>query len=299
MVEIRQILYPVDFSESSRRALEHAVAIARWYQAGITALHVMPIPETQPPILMAGVVDPQVPAPSGQRHNLEEQLRTWLEPAHQAGINTNVTIDEGSAAGRILAQVTSTHADLVVMGTHGLGGFDRLLLGSVTEKVLRKATCPVLTVPPTTAAAPKVPYSRLLCPVDFSESSLAALRFACSLAKEANAALTVLHVFDWPEREPPQVMQFEAQQILRTIEDDATRRLEALVSDETKTWCTASTQVVHGKPYRGILDTAEREGTDLIVIGVRGRNPIDLTLFGSTTNHVVRRAVCPVLTIRQ
>jgi nucleotide-binding universal stress UspA family protein len=156
-----------------------------------------------------------------------------------------------------------------------------------------------MTVPPAVETAAKVPYTRLLCPVDFSESSLAALRFAFSLAREADAQLTILHVFDWPPDDDLLVERFDVPEFRRVVEEQARGRLQALVTDDERVWCKPSTKVAYGKPYREILDVAEKEQTDLIVIGVRGRNPLDLTLFGSTTNHVVRRASCPVLTLRQ
>lgn len=297
MVQIRHILCPIDFSETSRHALEHAVAIAKWYRATITAFHVIPLPMPQPPIFFAAAVDPAIP-PISDRQAREEQLHAWLEPARQAGIKADLCVEEGNAAVRIVAQVASSHPDLLVMGTHGVSGFDRFMLGSVTEKVLRKSTSPVLTIPPTSATSAKVPYTRLLCPVDFSESSLEALRFGCSLAKEAGASLTLLHVFDWPEHEPRELIRVDAERMRQYIEADATTRLNALVSDDLRTWCAVSTRTIHGKPYRRILEAAEHDAVDLIVMGVHGRNPVDLMLFGSTTNHVVRRAPCPVLTMR-
>jgi nucleotide-binding universal stress UspA family protein len=79
--------------------------------------------------------------------------------------------------------------------------------------------------------------------------------------------------------------------------DNARTRLEALIPDEARAFCQPVTQVIWGKPYRRILDVAENEATDLIVMGVHGRNTIDLMLFGSTTNQIVRHASCPVLTL--
>ena len=106
-------------------------------------------------------------------------------------------VREGQAAAEIADMAISMNADLLVIGTHGRSGFERLLLGSVTEKVLRKARCPVLTVPrrlPDAVPAGAVLYKRILCPVDFSASSLHALKYATSLAQESDGQLTVLHV---------------------------------------------------------------------------------------------------------
>lgn len=296
MVEIRRILCPVDFSEASRHALQHAVAIARWYQSQVIAVHVVhayPLPP--PPILFAELSHSASAVPDYQSR--EAELRAWLAPAHGAGVKTDIVLDEGNPTACIIEHAKSRQADLIVMGTHGLSGFERLMLGSVAEKVLRKAPCPVMTVPPASVTTAKVPYARLLCPVDFSESSLAALRFASSLAEEADARLTILHVIDWPADEDLLVGRFDSSEFRQVVEQQARERLEALVTHDMRTWCKPATKMGHGKPYRQVLETADQEASDLIVIGVRGRNPLDLTLFGSTTNQVVRQATCPVLTL--
>jgi nucleotide-binding universal stress UspA family protein len=299
MVEIRRILCPIDFSDASRHAFEHAVAIAKWYESQITALHVIHVAFLrQPPILRTEFSTTASP-PVSERKAREEQLHAWLEPAHRAGVKTDVLVQEGSPAPRILEHAISQPADLVVMGTHGLSGFERYMLGSVAEKVVRKANCPVMTVPPAAVTTAKAPYTRLLCPVDFSESSLAAFRFAFSLAQESDAYLTILHVFDWPPDDELLVEQFDAPQFQHLIEENARGRIETLVTADVRTWCKPVTQISYGKPYRQILEIAKSEGSDLILMGVRGRNPLDLTLFGSTTNHVVRGASCPVVTLKQ
>ncbi len=300
MVDIRRILCAIDFSDMSRHALEHAVAIAKWYGSRITALHVLHPPPflPQPPIFFA---DPAEGAPSRltERAAAEELLRAWLDAPTRAGIGTDMLIDDGTPAAHILARANSLAADLIVMGTHGLSGFERFMLGSVAEKVLRKATCPVLTVPPAAATVAKVPYTRVLCPVDFSDSSLAALKFAFSLAEESDAHLTILHVFEWEPDRDLVIDGFDMGAYRRQLEEDARGRLEKLVTDDVRVWCKPATSVSHGKAYRRILETAEREASDVIVIGFRGRSPLDVALFGSTTTQVVRLASCPVLTLRQ
>jgi nucleotide-binding universal stress UspA family protein len=298
MMNISRILCPIDFSDASRHALEHAVALAKWYDSEITALHVVHVPLFPPPPILTAFAD--TPETVYSSHEAaEEMLRTWLEPARQAGVNARVMVDNGNPAAQILQDAMSSRADLIAMGTHGLSGFDRLLLGSITEKVLRKAACPVLTVPPAAVSTGTVPYKRLLCPVDFSESSTAALNIAFSLAKEADANVTLLHVFEWPPDDEPLVQRFDVSAYRRVVEDEARGRLRTLITDDVREWCKPATKFAHGKPYRAILETARAEGTDLIVIGVRGRNPVDLTVFGSTTNQVVRHASCPVLTLKQ
>ena len=95
-------------------------------------------------------------------------------------------------------------------------------------------------------------------------------------------------------RAPINVPEFRPQ-----VEHDFAARLEALVPDSVRTWCRPTTRIGHGKAYREILGMATEDNADLIVMGVQGRNALDLMLFGSTANQVVRRATCPVLTLRR
>jgi nucleotide-binding universal stress UspA family protein len=296
MIEIQHVLCPVDFSETSRHALEHAMAVAKWYDARVTVLHVIhPLLVLNPPVLF--VEASREPALTDVE-SMRERLREWLDTANAPG-DIAMAVDEGNPVGRILSHAASIPADLIVMGTHGRSGFDRFALGSVAEKVLRKAGCPVVTVPPPTIATSVLPFKRLLCPVDFSESSLAALRFAFSLAKESDARLTILHAIEWPSGEADVVERvFNLPEVRRQLEKDGNDRLASLIPADVRLWCQPATKVVFGRPHFTILNIATEERADLIVMGVHGRSAIDLTLFGSTTNQVVRRARCPVLTLR-
>jgi nucleotide-binding universal stress UspA family protein len=203
----------------------------------------------------------------------------------------------------ILAQVDATGADLLVLGTHGRSGFERLFLGSVTEKVMRKATCPTLIVPPRAhdvADAP-VEFPRILCPIDFSEGSLAALEYAINLAEEADGQLTLFHVTEMPAAlsQEPFVVENELARLHETAVNDARRRLTNLIPENARVYCTIDAAVVEGRAYREILRRAAEQKAALIVMGVHGRGALDLFLFGSTTHHVIRASTCPVLIVRQ
>jgi nucleotide-binding universal stress UspA family protein len=155
--------------------------------------------------------------------------------------------------------------------------------------------------------ASTLPLKHLLCAIDFSESSVAGLKLACSLAHEARCALTLLHVIEWPWEEPPppSLQELPAEQAgalaeyRRYLEKSAMVRLAALTHDADFDRCAPLSRVVHGKAHVEILRVAGEISADLIVMGVHGRNAVDLILFGSTTNQIVRRASCPVLTLRQ
>ena len=303
MIEIRRILCPIDFSDHSRRALDHAIAIARWYESTVMALHVFsPTPVAAVPL----VSEPILLAPV-DRDQLLARTKAFAETESAPGVALEAVVREGNTAGEILEQAASMQADLLVIGTHGRSGFDRLLLGSVAEKVLRKASCPVLTVPrrlPDAVPAGPVLFKRILCPVDFSESSLHALKYAISMAQEADAELTVLHVVSHEFERIPDLTDIgydETKTIgdfLKEREDVLRGRLQEAVAGATE-FCRVELLMTRGKPWREVLRIAAERQSDLIVMGVQGRGTADLLFFGSTTQHVVREASCPVLTLRR
>jgi CPA2 family monovalent cation:H+ antiporter-2 len=298
MIQIRRILCATDFSDHSRHAFGQAVALAHWYEAEITLLHIIPrVPSATafPPVVNPLTLDPI------SRSRILEELRRFGQPAAAAGVRFEAVLRDGGAAPQILEVARTLPADLLVLGTHGRGGFERLVLGSVAEKVLRKADCPVLIVPPpeADAATPSPLFAKILCPVDFSPSSVKALEYALSLAQEAKASLTVLHVVEWsPAEEVREHRHFDAPAYRRYLEEEASRLLRAAVPEEARLWCETSERVATGKAAIEIERAAREEKADLIVMGVQGRGAVDLMLFGSTTHHVIRESHLPVLTIR-
>jgi nucleotide-binding universal stress UspA family protein len=295
MIQIRRILCPTDFSEFSARALQLAIPLARWYEASLTALHVLP---TAAPI--DGMM-PMPPAPithPGLRARVERDLEAFVRPAREAGLQADTVIRDGLVAGQVLDLARGLPADLLVMGTHGLGGLERLVLGSVTEAVLRKAPCPVLTVSAEarTAAGPAT-YPRILYATDFSPAGSHALGYALSLAEEAQGTLILVHVMDRLLESAASGLSVEAGRMAADLADDARAALKAAVPPDARDWCQTEEVVVFGRAAEEILRVARERDAQLIVLGVHGRNALDLMLFGSTTRGVVRHAPCPVLVI--
>jgi nucleotide-binding universal stress UspA family protein len=298
VIRFSRILCPVDFSPFARHALDHAAVLARWYEAELTVLHVSPSMPTMfapEPGLNAATLAPF------DKESLRRDLNAFVGDLRVATGALQLVLRPGAAATEILRHAAETKADLVVLGTHGRTGFEHFMLGSVTEKVVRKALCPVLTVPSRAAGHSEGPlFGRILCGVDFSETSDQAVRYALSLAQEAKGRLTFLHALEWlPDRSLAEYPQFDLEQYRRSLISDARTRLEALVPEEARNWCEAAARVAYGKPYQEILRAAKEEAADLIVAGTHGSGPLDRMLFGSTAQHLVRQATCPVLTIRQ
>ena len=296
MPAFTRILCPVDFSDVSRHALEHALLIARWYGAPVTGLFVYS-PVFAPPAgpgLHAYATAPVIE--QIDKAEYERDVLSFVRAATVPGIEVTARVEIGLPAQEIVKAATALAADLVVIGTHGAGAFEHLLLGSIAEKVLRTCPVPVLTVPDRARTTSQLPYKRVLCPIDFSEPSKAALKLALSIAEEGNADITILHVFDSLTDEPMAARHFTVPEFRREYERSAADQLQALVPETAR--CRPTARVSHGKAYRRILAAAAEDCADVIVMGVHGRHPLDLMLFGSTTNQVVRRATCPVLTVR-
>jgi len=291
-LSVERILCPIDPSESSRVALRYAVTLAGAYGAELRALHVVDI--------LSSTAATELPgnyvsvASADAREELKRSLEQFLGPVAIPGVSIHVELREGSAVGEILHEASS-RADIVVMGTRGLTGIRRLVLGSTTESVLRSATCPVLTVPPHADAAPPAnaaPFSRVLCPIDFSGPSLEALDLALALAQEFNGSLTLLYVLDPDSHDNGGRRLFELEREMRHL-------LRQLTPDDARKWCDPEEIILVGDdPVRAIVKVARDAESQLIVMGIRDRTALDRVLFASTTEGVVREARCPVLTIR-
>jgi nucleotide-binding universal stress UspA family protein len=300
-MDVHRILCPIDFSDPSAHALEQAPRLARWFGARLTVLHVRPTVTPHPDMPPAGSMAPWLVT---ELEQLRQRVAAAGAEATTAGLDVEPLATAGEPVHEILRCAAAVAADLIVMGTHGLSGFQHLVLGSVTEKVLRRARCPVLTVPPRAPAA-AARFSRVVCAVDFSDCSLEAATFAAALAKESGAALSLVHVVEWPWHEAaiaevPGVPAAQAQAIAdyrRYLESGAKERLDAVAASALPGG-TVATSIRVGRPHVELLEAARDEQADLIVLGVRGRGTLDLGFFGSTANHVVRSASCPVLTIR-
>ena len=302
MMDFPRILCAVDFSEFSRHALHHALSVARSHRSTVTVLHVVaPAPAAIAGGYYMGAENPPpLRLPTMDLETATRELDRFVRTAPIPGVKIEPVVAEAPEVHReILAQAARRHPTLLVMGTHGRSGFERLFLGSTAEKVLRKAGCPVMTVPPKVGDAMvrgPAPFRRIVCGIDFSKSSRVALDYAMSLAQEDAAALTVVHVIDthpmYVDLLPPAAIDLHA-----WIEQ-ATAGLQELVPDKVRAVCSVAEVVREGRPYREILGLASELAADLIVLGVHGRGATDLFFFGSTTHHVVREGHCAVLTVR-
>jgi nucleotide-binding universal stress UspA family protein len=294
-LKINLILCPIDFSEFSVSAYQHALSVAGHYRAKLVAQHIVELWRHPAAdfVASAGLYEEYSQA---LRESGKEQLQEFVKKHTHDEIQPELLVQVGVAADSILSFAQSQETDVIVMGTHGRRGFDRLMLGSVTDRVMRTAPCPVL-------AASKPPHgsvaagrerghvhhlSRILFCADFSENSERALKYAISATAEYDAELTLLHVL---EGAPSLAKTEEAMAV-------AAQRLDKLIPPEGRKTLSIKTEVRIGKTYAQIIQLAEEAQIDLVTMGVRGRGALDVAVFGSTTYRVMQLGSCPVLAVR-
>jgi nucleotide-binding universal stress UspA family protein len=298
MLEIKLILCPIDFSEFSIRAYSYALSMAEHYRAKVVAQHIVELAH-HPYAQFAGSVGDFDSFSRAMLEGGKDQLREIVKKHAHSEIQQELEVRQGLAPDCILSLAHERKADLIVMGTHGRRGFDRLMLGTTTDRVMRRASCPVMAVsqppresmPDNSASQPASAeqhhdhrLSRILFSTDFSENSERALRYAISATLEYDAELTLLHVVESATPAKDVIMTTASQ-------------LDKLIPAEERKTLRFKIAVRAGKPYQQIIEFAEEAQIDLVVMAVRGRGALDLAVFGSTTYRVMQLGPCPVLAV--
>ncbi len=286
---LKNIVFGTDFSSCSDAALAYARAIARRYGATLNVVHVMPslaaMLVLSPEFGMDAAVHEEERL-QGYIAHLENQLKT---------IPHHVLTPKGRVAEELARIIEEENIDLLVLGTHGRTGVRKLVMGSIAEETFRQVRCPVLSVGPNVSceAGPEAKFRRILCATNFTRDSLAAVPYAIFFAREDEADLTLFHFVE----QPP--VGNHAQ-----IRESRLRRLDELIPPDAMPQCHRHGWVEFGElfapPAEGILNAAERQEADLIVLGVRAARgrPGFTTHLSTTTAQVLTEARCPVLTVR-
>jgi nucleotide-binding universal stress UspA family protein len=297
MTRITRILVPTDFSTTSDEALAYAKRLAEQFDASLHLVHAFDDPFAS----AAFAAEMYAPLPPSLRTDLlrgiEQQLANRLPDQDRAKYHATAEAVVGQPAKAIVEYAESLGADLIVMGTHGRGGVAHMVLGSVAERVVRTASCPVLTI----REAPPQVIKRILVPTDFSATSDAALDAAYLLAASFNAELQLLHVLDDPfltEGLAAEAYIAEAPALRTAMLRDAQERLSRRAISRRPGLVRIDTEVLFGHGARTIVDYAAQRNADVIVMGTHGRTGVAHVLLGSIAERVVRTASCPVLTVR-
>jgi len=287
MFTIKHILFPVDFSERICGAVPFVEAMASRFGARITMMGVAP------PIPYGGMVDPSgvfIMDPDELKEDLQGRLnRTYVKEF--SGVSVQRIADVGDPAELITQFAHSEGVDLIMMPTHGYGPFRRLLLGSVTSKVLHDAQCPVWTGAHMEQPMPEhLNLRSILCAVEGTPKSTPVMEWASQFAKQTGAALRLVHavrgIETWPARQSD--LEFE-----RDLRKEAGERIERLKSS---VGIDAPVCILTGDIAESVRDEGRRHAADLIVIG---RAVLDET-FGRLRTHaygIIQRSGCPVISV--
>jgi nucleotide-binding universal stress UspA family protein len=198
-------------------------------------------------------------------------------------------VRSGSPSDELERIVKQHRVDLVVASTHGRTGFKHRILGSVTEELVRKSSCPVLSIGP--RAAGKVgdlkSIDNILFPTDFSPDSLAVFPYLASLAHEYHSHLTILHVLPVETAANPEA---------RKLAEPLRRQMEHSLSSQISPRCAADFVIEAGNAVEEILACARRVRADLVGLGVRSATDIAMHFQETTAYRVLSESECPVLT---
>jgi nucleotide-binding universal stress UspA family protein len=301
----RRILHATDFSDCAEAATKYAVALAQGERASLLVVHAWEralYPGTD--VMIVHTPDaPPMALLQYLRLNASRQLDALVARLRKEceGLAIEGVLLEGSPDDEVVG--LARDGDAVVLGTHGRGAVAHLLVGSVAERIVRRSSVPVLTVRAGGKAA--LPAQRILVPIDFSEPSRAALSLAARLGAVANASVDVLHVWESPDTPGApagdavvvHLAGGERSSLADFLQSSAKREMHTFLAGlEDRGKVELRHELASGRPADAIVD-ASRE-YDLVVMGTHGRHGLPHVLLGSVAEKVVRRAACPVWTVR-
>lgn len=294
---IQKILFPTDFSFCSDQALREALFLAEQYASELHAVHVtLPLEQERP---SASSLLPDLGVIQQQIDQMRER-RSRTGPRHYKDIVILQSALRGiSAAEALLDYARENDIDLIVMGTHGRRGLKHLMLGSVTEEVVRFSQCPVYTIRETNSARAPHPIRQILVPVDYSEHARIALAHAKSIAADYRATIRALHIIEETIRPSFYVTgRTSSSSWYPEVEAAATSEMKRLFADAPGPDVPAEFHIREGRAPIDIVAFAKRNGIDLIVMASHGLTGIEHFLLGSVAEKVIRMAPCPVFTVK-
>ncbi len=323
-IQPKNIMCAIDFSDFSHLILSYGRALASEFGAGLSVCHILSDMVMMSSHGHAYAVSEKV---AKERLDNTRSLLEGLVKKH--GIDARIITAQGHPADEITQLVQEENIDLVIAATHGGSGIKRFLIGSVTDRLVKTLTCPLLVLHaqkdhPAFPDLFRVPLGRILVGCDFSQESDFAFEYGLSLAQEFQAELHIVHVIkpqkhielattDYMKIQEGDYLGWNRSDFLdlqqKATDDEWERRkrllsrielkLSHMVPEESKNWCTPVTTLLEGQPYTELLEYAETKRMDMMVLGVHGHSLLEQFLVGSTTDRVISRSTCPVLAVRK
>jgi nucleotide-binding universal stress UspA family protein len=296
-VEIKTVFCTTDISDFSNHSISWGAALAREFGAKLIVCHVVDFPAAvtygDGPIFF---MDQQNQAMDNAYQEIKQMIgnqKVQWEPL--------ITI--GHAGDEISRLAEEKGADLVISATHGRSGLKRLILGSVTERLMRTLHCPLMVVRGpkhdlSILSGQRINFKKILVGCDFSEDSHLAFQYGLSLAQEFQSELHLVHV-----KEPAAYSEWlktsvDLEEVLyHALNEKIKEKLKKMIPNEASHWCMPKVEILEGKPNEELIGYAEENHISLIVLGVRGQGLVERMFVGSTTDRVIRQAPCPVLSV--
>ncbi len=274
------LLLPTDFQRPARRAFKYGLALARLLHTGLKLLHVIKLPSDDEGL------PPDTRYARMMRTSALLELGRLARLAKDAGVEAEPVVDFGVPDDCILRHLRQEPVKLLVMGTEGRTGWDRLRLGSTALTLVRRADCPVLAVHGGVAGdvvrqTARVKLNRIVLGTDFSSCAQQAQRVASRLAELAGATVLVVHAHSMEDD-----VRYGRKRLDRTVQILQGRGVQA------EGLCRL------GNPVETIVEEAGRWEADIVVVGTQGRRGLPRLMLGSVAEGVLRRAGCPVLVVR-
>ncbi len=296
---MKKILCGIDFSDFSGMTLSYGLALCKEYGAKLYVCHVIDLPAAT--MYGEGIADPLE-----QKRRITEYAYTYINGLvgdTQVAWEPFVTI--GHTADEIAGLAADNQVDLAITSTHGRSGLKRMLLGSVTERLMHILPCPLLAVrrpekPGDFRPGQPIELKRILVGCDFSPDSDLALEYGLSLAQEFESELHLVHVIEPPvyENLVKDLTHAAETTFLEDMRLQLKESLDNMVPQDARPWCKPVTALVAGQPNEELTKYALVNKMDLIVLGVRGHGLVEKLFIGSTTDRVMRQAHCPVLSVQ-
>ncbi|MEF8789605.1 MAG: universal stress protein [Haloarculaceae archaeon] len=283
------ILLPFDGSDGAAEVLHHASEIAHWADATLEVLYVADTTRDSVTVVEGRTVD----ALEQQGEDVVDEAAKTLDTL---GVAYDTDVVQGNPAPTIVDYAERYDQDLIVMPTHGREGLSRYLVGSVTEKVVRLSSVPVLTVRMRPDETLVFPYEDVLVPTDGSPAATYAADHVLSLAASLDATVHVLSVVD------DSVLGLDVRSTVSGEESErvATEAVEEVVSQAEARGVTDTVgSVERGSPVEEILDYIDSNDVHVVGLGTTGRTGTDRILLGSVAEKTVRAAPVPVMTVAE
>lgn len=298
MLNVRKILFPTDFSRCSLQALEHALMLSKYYKSELHLTSVYTLYDNQSTLI--NTIPDFKDFYTAVLDYYADKLKSIVDQQDGQGVKLIAKQLRGvSAAETILEYETDNDIDLIVMGTNGRRGIQHVFLGSIAEEVVRFSKCPVLTIREQEKKVDLGAVERILIPIDFSEHSKIALTYGEEIQNIYSTKIDVLHIFEdmnhpvYYHSSEKEIEEFK-NKLIKNSRSSIQRFLNEAKFEQNET----EVHFREGHVAREITKFIEENNIDLVIIPSHGQSGLEHFLLGSISEKVVRRSMCPVLTVK-